>query len=77
MMKRIVILAAVAIFSASMLGCQCRNLFRRGSQFSTPVAGATCYDPCQQTNQCNTCQGAVSTEYGGTGAPVLPGFGSQ
>lgn len=76
MMKRLLILAAVAILTTSMLGCQCRNWFRRGSLFSTTTPPAvTCYDPCDPVDQCDPCQGTAGPEFGGMNAPVLPGPG--
>lgn len=76
MMRKLFILTTMAILTVSMLGCQCKNWFRRGSLFSTPTPDVTCYDPCQTADQCDSCQGTVGAELGGMSAPVLPGPGA-
>ena len=76
MMKKLLVLTAVAVFTASMLGCQCKNWLRRGSLFSTTRPGATYYDPCQPVNQCDPCQDTVGSEFGGMNTPLLPGPGT-
>ena len=75
MMKRLLILTTLVILTVGLTGCQCRNWFRRGSTYSTPPAGATCYDPCQTVDPCDPCQTTVGPEMGGTGT-LLPGPGS-
>jgi len=75
MMKRLLVLTTVAMLTASMLGCQCKDWFRRGSKFSTPPLGVTCYDPCQPVDPCDPCQGTMGADLGGMNAPILPGPG--
>ena len=76
MIKRLLVLTAVGMLTASMAGCRCTNWLRRGSLFSTATPpGATCYDPCDPVNQCDTCEGTVGPEFGGMSNPVLPGPG--
>ena len=78
MMKRLLVLTAVAMLTASMPGCQCKNWLRRGSLFSTTTPpGVTCYDPCEPANQCDPYQGTVGPEFGGMNAPILPGPETQ
>ena len=73
MMKRLLILTTAAMLTAGMLGCQCKNFFRRGSLFATPAPDVTCYDPCDTGNQCDSCQGMIGPDMGGMGTSTLPG----
>lgn len=85
-MKKLVILLAVAMITASTAGCahRLRDWFYRGSACSptaTPVmmpqqyAAPTCCPPCAVDSGCDTCPGQVT--YGpvmsdGSGAMVVP-----
>ena len=67
MMKKLLVLTAVAMLMAGTLGCESCQWFRRGVLFPTVVPEATYSEPCPPCGPCDPCGPGLM------GAPYLPG----
>ena len=69
-MKRLFILTALLVLTASLTGCRCMDRFFRGASYPPP-AQTLIADPCNPCVPCNPCPPAG----GACGAcgPAVPG----
>jgi hypothetical protein len=82
MMRKLLVLTAVAVLVASAIGCQCCDWFRRGAMYPATPAPVMC-DPCCPADPgvapCDPCApatyGMAPATYGTAPATVLPGPG--
>ena len=74
-MKKLLVLTAVAILTASTVGCQCGRWFRRGTMVPCCPQPAACCDPCETMcapamSGCDSCATPM------LGATPVPGPGT-
>jgi len=67
-MKKLVVVAAVAMLTASTVGCESCQWFRRGAFFPALAPAAVPCDPCPPCDPCNPCDpcatgGCATGEY--------------
>lgn len=75
MMKKLLVLTAVAMLTASSIGCRC-SWFRRGALFPSSTPDVTVCDPCAPPcDTCNSCDPCAPGSYATTPSTVLPGPG--
>ena len=75
-MKKLLVLTAVAMLTASSIGCQQCSWFRRGALFPSSTPEMTVCDPCvQPCDPCDSCDPCAPGSYGTTPSTVLPGPG--
>ena len=54
MMRKILVLTAIAVLVASAIGCQCCDRFRRGAMYPATAPPVVC-NPCPPANPCDPC----------------------
>ncbi len=79
MMRKLLVLTAVAALVAAATGCQCCDWFRRGAMYPAATSPEVICDPCQADPcvPCDPCSpatyGTVPPTYGTAPSTVLPG----
>lgn len=69
-MRKLIVLTAVAMLTASAVGCQCGRWFRRGALFPTWVPEPVCSEP---SIPYDPCEPATLPPYETVTPPVTPG----
>jgi hypothetical protein len=72
-MKKLLVLTAVVMLTASSVGCQCCDWLRRGSCFSN---GNSEMSACNSCNPCDPCMPSACCDPCAPGGFVSGGYGS-
>jgi len=76
MMKKLLVLTAVVMLTASSIGCQQCSWFRRGALFPSSTPQMTVCDPCAvPCDPCNSCDPCAPGSYTTMPSTILPGPG--
>ena len=65
-MKKLVVMAAVAMLTASTVGCESCQWFRRGAFFPALAPAVVPCDPCLPMNPCDPCDPCDPCATGGS-----------
>jgi len=74
MMKKLLVLTAVVMLTASTVGCRC-SWFRRGALFPSTTSAVPVCDPCPPCDPCNPCDPCAPGSYTTSPPTILPGPG--